>query len=143
VSRERLRSLPRGEYERMRRWLAATALADGVAGRVFEYAWQYVWAGRAVLCPGQHACHCGLYGACFAGEDGFQDWFRLRQGVRRDEDEIAELEAAARGAPNASVGERLTDLRKSVKTQWITLLQMRDEAFRNGDDAAFRARIAG
>jgi hypothetical protein len=142
VSRERLRSLPRGEYERMRRWLAGTALADAVAGRVFEYAWQYVWAGRAVLCPGQHACHCGLYGACFAGEDGFQDWFRVRQDVRRGEEDIAELEAAARGAPNASVEQRLTVLRKSVKTQWMTLLQKRDEAFRNGADPAFRARIA-
>jgi hypothetical protein len=142
VSRERLRSLPRGEYERMRRWLAGTALADAVAGRVFEYAWQYVWAGRAVLCPGQHECHCGLYGACFAGEDGFQDWFRVRQGVRRDEDAIAELEAATRGARNASAEGRLTALRKSVKTQWITLLQKRDQAFRNGDDPSFRARIA-
>jgi hypothetical protein len=142
VSRARLRSLPRDEYERMRRWLAGAELADGVAGRVFEYAWQYVWTGRAVLCPSQRACHCGLYGACFAGEDEFQDWFRVRQGVRRDEEEIARLEAAGRGATNATVGERLTALRKSVNTQWVRLLQKRDEAYRNGDEPLLRARIA-
>jgi hypothetical protein len=139
VSRARLRSLPRAEYERMRRWLARSELADAVAGRVFEYAWQYVWAGRAVLCPAQHACHCRLYGACFAGEGAFQEWFRVRQGVRRDEDEMAELQAAA---PSASVEERLAALRKSVNAQWVSLLRKRDEAFRNGDEPSFRARIA-
>jgi hypothetical protein len=149
LSRERIHSLPRDEYARMREWLLGTRLRDSMSGRIFEYAWQYIWTGSAVLCPAQHACFCGLYGACFESEEDFQGWFKMRQDLKRDEEEIATLESTAKesyGAPSTSdahvsADERLTTLKMSVNVQWISLLQKRDEAFKNGKEASFRARI--
>jgi hypothetical protein len=35
----KVREKPRSEYERLRNWLIATPLNDGVSGRVMEYSW--------------------------------------------------------------------------------------------------------
>ena len=66
VSRDAIRARPRAEYERYRQWLVDTELPDGISGRVFEYAWQFMFGKGPVFCPVMRECYCKVYGRmCF------------------------------------------------------------------------------
>lgn len=73
VSRERLLSVPRERFVAYREWLLQTPLSDHFSGRLWEYLWQYIFAGKAVLCPAEHICYCRGYGLCFGREEGDDD----------------------------------------------------------------------
>jgi Protein of unknown function (DUF3431) len=165
LSRARIRDVPREEYVRLRRWLLSTRIADDLVGRVFEYAWQYLWIGRAVVCPSAHACSCDLYGACFDDDEDYQSWFELRYWVRRAEWELisweeseARLEEAGFAGAGAAVAGmarrkmvekvtkpppgRIEELKRDIDKKWMRLLEKRDIALKNGRDPKWRARIA-
>jgi hypothetical protein len=157
LSRSRILSVPRAEYVRLRAFLLATRTPDNLIGRVFEYVWQYLWTGAAVVCPGQHACYCDLYGACFDDEEDFQAWFEGRWRIRMAEMEmdkwrLREVEKEGfevKGesgkasqvvlAPKGRVGELNTE----IDRWWMKLVDRRTEALEKGRDGAHRARIAG
>ena len=103
VSRARLRTLPRAEYERYRDWLLRTPLEDGLAGRVMEYNWQYIFARRAELCPRMDSCYCDGYGICFGGAAKLKAWLdKLRQWEIAGEKARAWRDAA--GDPQRQAG---------------------------------------
>ncbi|KAB2572816.1 hypothetical protein DBV05_g8515 [Lasiodiplodia theobromae] len=81
VSRERIRLIPRAQYEHFRRWLMYTTLEDRVSGRVWEYIYQYIWLGVPQLCPKEHVCYCDLYGVCFGGEAYYEDYYAKKSHV--------------------------------------------------------------
>lgn len=156
LSRDRIHAIPQAEYERIRTWVLTTSMPDHLSGRVFEYLWQHLFAGQAVLCPSQHACYCDLYGICFEDEATFQHWFELRFYLRRDEDEVLRWEAAAaareelaRKGKSAKAEEveiaplkRLEGLRKRIDQRWIRLIDMREQAIARGKDGVARALVA-
>lgn len=39
VTRSKVRERPRSDYERYRKWLRETSLADDLSGRIMEYSW--------------------------------------------------------------------------------------------------------
>jgi hypothetical protein len=157
VSRDRIMAVPLKEYERLRNWLLKTKLKNSISGRIFEYLWQYLWTGSPIICPSMHACYCDGYGACFDSEEKFQEWFQLRYYIRQDEWELLSWELqeeeyenyVKRGRLKQAAlvprggEERMKELKESIDERWITLAAWREVAFRNGDDAATRARIAG
>ncbi|GBF61001.1 hypothetical protein TMEN_3469 [Trichophyton mentagrophytes] len=78
VSADRIRRIPRETYIYYRDWLLETSLSDSLSGRVWEYLWQYVFAGVAELCPEDHVCYCEGYGICFKGKLEFQYFYEIQ-----------------------------------------------------------------
>ncbi|WPH03267.1 Hypothetical protein R9X50_00614400 [Acrodontium crateriforme] len=64
VTAERIRKRPRADYERYRRWLLETPLADSLSGRILEYSWHIMFGEEAVYCPNASDCYCNLFGLC-------------------------------------------------------------------------------
>jgi Protein of unknown function (DUF3431) len=157
LSRERIRTFSREEYVRLRSWLLKTSLSNSMAGRIFEYIWQYIWTGRSALCPSMHVCYCDGYGACFGSEADFHDWlaerYRLRQGEwdieavelqemkRREHVEEGEFIEARRMEPVDE--EELQRLKTRIASRWVVLDEKRDSALEYGRDPRVRAKIAG
>lgn len=83
LSRERVLSIPKAQFEFYRNWIMTTKLKDFISGRVWEYMWQYAFTGKNYWCPVEHVCYCDGYGYCFGGKEKLDDWVRLRE--RRDE----------------------------------------------------------
>jgi hypothetical protein len=57
ATREQIRSVPRERYQMLRDWILETDLDDGMSRRVFESLWQYVFLGKAVVCPSEDGCY--------------------------------------------------------------------------------------
>ncbi|KAI9925300.1 hypothetical protein MW887_006227 [Aspergillus wentii] len=65
VSRERIVSRPRADYERMLEWAETTELTDNFGvGWVFEKVWHIVFGMEALYCPRYEQCRCDAYGWC-------------------------------------------------------------------------------
>lgn len=155
VSGERIKAIPLSEYKRIRNWLLKTRLSNSMSGRVFEYLWHYIWTGKNVLCPAMHECYCDGFGACFKNEDEFQQWFKVRFEVKKDEEEmnswiLAEekyVDLMKHGNPKAAtLVERPTegqikDLKRSIDERWFMLDEGREIALKNGLDPERRARV--
>lgn len=75
VSRDRILSLPKGQYVYYRDWLLSTPLNDFISGRVWEYLWHFVFTGQNVHCPKEHVCYCDGFGVCFGGEEQYDEWW--------------------------------------------------------------------
>lgn len=157
LSRERIRSVPLAEYVRLRQWLLDTKISDSMAGRLFEYTWQYIWTGSPVVCPSQHGCYCDLFGACFQSEEDFQSWFEVRYYVRRDEWELLNWQRVeASWDESIRLGHRrdaekikrppegrMDELWHTIDDNWMVLLDKREVALKNGRDTWLRAKTAG
>lgn len=74
LSRERIHSIPKKQFEFYRKWILSTQLHDEISGRVWEYMWQYAFTGQNSLCPVEHICYCDGYGACFGGKENYDKW---------------------------------------------------------------------
>lgn len=149
VSRDRIRAVGLGEYKRLREWLLKTTIRDSMSGRIFEYTWQYLYTGEAVLCVSTHACYCDGYGACFEDEAAFQEWFKMRFEVRQDEWELEGWEENERvwrekgGEVERAPKGRVEGLKLGINQRWIELFSGREKALERGLDPQLRARIAG
>ncbi|KAF7538279.1 hypothetical protein G7054_g3039 [Neopestalotiopsis clavispora] len=164
VTRETIQDVPLERWRRMREWIRTTDLDDGMAGRVFESLWQYIFLGEAVLCPREHLCYCDAYGLCYGGATEFDqnEWLLNRrkeiQGkVKWLEDAIKEAEENFEKPPETGAAET-----KSERKDRIMMLQeekkMADleverltaicdanlqRAFDNGNDPMKRAKELG
>lgn len=97
LSADRIRAIPLQRYVFFREWLLNSKLEDSLSGRVWEYVWQYIFAGVHEFCPEEHVCYCDGYGVCFGGKTEFEYWFSVREKWRilvktRDELGDGELE---------------------------------------------------
>jgi len=109
LSRDRIHSIPLSRFIFYRDWLLRTSLSDYISGRVWEYIWQFVFTGKNVFCPAQHACYCDGFGVCFGGEVEFNDWFETRYKKRQLESELRDWEEKAKAIQDAKDEGRLDD----------------------------------
>jgi hypothetical protein len=156
LSRERIRTIPRARFVYYRDWLLQTDLSDYIAGRIWEYLWQYVFTGEPVVCVEENICLCDGYGICFGGPDGFQayrdaadqlkylqqglsDWSFLADDLAFAEkngelDETMELNIP----PLGSEGR----MKEGVDTVEQRVAQLIHDALRRGEDPKLRASEA-
>ncbi|KAF7713984.1 Uncharacterized protein PECH_006158 [Penicillium ucsense] len=64
VTRERVLSRPKSDYEFYRKWLMETDLGDDLSGRIMEYSWHMIFGKEAVHCPDAKSCYCNVFGLC-------------------------------------------------------------------------------
>ncbi|KAF2144503.1 uncharacterized protein K452DRAFT_295938 [Aplosporella prunicola CBS 121167] len=137
VSRERIQMLPWEQYIHFRKWVQYTRLPNNVSGRVWEYIYQYIWAGRPEFCPKENVCYCDGYGVCFGGEEEYNEYYTKKRGI----DEL-KAKGAEQFTTEGSVSwpvdyaSQLDELQ-----QWLE--QEREKAWQRGQDPSNRAREAG
>lgn len=128
LSGERIRTIPRPRFIFYRDWLLQTDLSDYIAGRIWEYLWQYVFTGKPVVCVEESVCLCDGYGICFGGPNEYQkyleldiekkelqkeleDWLFLEE----DDAKFAQFEAESDATdPDSPLG------RKNQLQEWVT-----------------------
>jgi hypothetical protein len=157
LSRERILRVPKSSFVYYRDWLLRTTLSTYISGRIWEYTWQYVFTGEAVVCPAMHICYCDGFGLCFGGEEEFNRWFKLRyestqlaseeEGWRYRNIKAKEAEAMGlAGEPTetdlreAAKGDYLRDNMRAIRDE---LQSMIDAAVERGNDPRNRAVEAG
>ncbi|THZ13665.1 hypothetical protein D6C89_10426 [Aureobasidium pullulans] len=64
VTRARILRRPKGDYERMLRWVENSHEVDFGIGWVFEKLWDTIFGMDAINCPNYEQCRCDLYGWC-------------------------------------------------------------------------------
>lgn len=145
LSKQKILSIPLSTYTRLRDWLIATPLPDALAGRVFEYVWQYLFLGLTEHCPSEYICYCDGYGVCFASEPAFLAWFDVRDQWRVVSNELWKLGNQDKEDPDARVleSERARELGEEEKELKRELEATRRVAFLRGNEPGERARVAG
>lgn len=161
VSKERLLAMPKSRYVFLRDWILHTDLPDYLSGRIFEYVWQYLFAGTPVHCPSMSACYCDGFGMCFADAELFDYYFELRYVVREYkhdlrlwEEKAERLEAVRKQAEAKGgriSGEEMLEIPEVGKDGWLRgkierledkMERMLEEARERGRDPSIRAEAA-
>ncbi|TVY58202.1 hypothetical protein LSUE1_G008712 [Lachnellula suecica] len=91
VTKERILSNPKEQYQHHINWLLETPLNDGLSGRTWEHMWQYLFLGKAIDCPIEHKAYCRLYHICFGGREEYDEWIELMQGAQTLKDELRKV----------------------------------------------------
>jgi hypothetical protein len=133
LSKDRIQTIPLAQYVFYRDWLLHTSLADNLSGRVWEYVWQYIFAGVEEFCPMESICYCDGYGICFEGEAEYQQWFELRKESRALQEELNNGDGNINAAEIMGVIAHIS----------LDLQNRKNEAFERGKDPRIRALIAG
>jgi len=150
VSRARVLSIPQTRFVFYRDWLLRTPLTDYYSGRIWEFVWQYVFTGRAVVCPPEHACYCDGYGVCFGGETSYKEFFELRQTRQNYSSELdrllqeQKLDFEDKGNSTLRKGDpgRLMFLKDRIGAVDRELDERKADAFERGRDSPNRAKEA-
>jgi len=133
LSKDRIQSIPLAQYVFYRDWLLQTPMPDKISGRVWEYVWQYVFAGVEEFCPLESICYCDGYGICFEGETEYQQWFELRNKSRALNEELdSHTNETNEAKLKGEIGRIALDLQLRLNA-----------AVERGKDPRFRALIAG
>lgn len=158
LSKERIQSIPKANFERYRNWLLHTEERDWISGRVFEYLWQKIFAGVAKLCPNARICYCDGYGICFTTSETYNEWFEGYHYWRKalDELEVWEKQAAVindLGDWSQNNVEQMSleiprpgrdlELKRELEERHEALVMLRTAAVKNGTDPQVRAQVAG
>ena len=160
VSRERILAIPKERFIWLRDWVIRTNLPDFLAGRVFEYTWQYVFTASPLHCPSMSACYCDGYGLCFGDPQKFDYYFELNFNLNKYKDELNHWhEKAAKAAlarEKASAGkvreDELLEIPEVGRDTWLKeeiekidqeIKGRRRAAFELGKDPRQRAKEAG
>ena len=64
VSAEQVRTRPKEDYVKIRKWLIETELNDASSGRVMEFLWHVIFGMESIYCPDEELCYCQVYGQC-------------------------------------------------------------------------------
>ncbi|KAI5270548.1 hypothetical protein E4T47_06066 [Aureobasidium subglaciale] len=64
VTRTRIQTRPKSDYERMLKWADQSREVDFGVGWVFEKLWDIIFGMDAINCPNYEQCRCDLYGWC-------------------------------------------------------------------------------
>ncbi|KAK7521496.1 uncharacterized protein IWZ02DRAFT_142905 [Phyllosticta citriasiana] len=138
VSRERIRALPRAQYKHFRKWLMYTTLENRVSGRVWEYIYQYIWAGVPQFCPEEHACYCENYGLCFGGEKEYNYFYQKKAVVASLADLVRQQMLEEGGNATYPI-----DYEAHLRTATQEVKDELDMAFLRGMSPYFRALEVG
>jgi hypothetical protein len=159
LSRERVLSRPLSHYTAYRDWLLRTPLSDFLSGRIFEYSWQYLFAGEAVLCPTLSECYCDGFGFCFGGEKQIQRHMKKRERLQHLDESLREwiaLDRIAQDTWKESGGDfdemanvvipepgRDKELRVELEKLEAEVEQEHEDAVKRGKDPKLRAQEVG
>ena len=123
-----------------------TELGDEVAGRVWEYVWQWLWTGEGEVCPVEHVCYCEAYGVCFGTEgEGYQEWMDMEKVWWGVQDELYDLALRDMQEPQKGwlQSPHAVELEEFVKFLRLEMQKRRDEAMVRGQNPRRRAEVAG
>jgi Protein of unknown function (DUF3431) len=137
LSKARILNLPLDRYIFFRIWLLNTDIDDRVSGRIWEYVWQYIFAGVDEFCPVESICYCDGYGICFGNEENFQEWFAIRKKSR----ELADVKDSM-GDDEKSNQEKLV-MQVELAQMDMKMSTMKKDAFLRGESPKHRALEAG
>ncbi|KAJ5083281.1 hypothetical protein N7456_012708 [Penicillium angulare] len=157
LSRDRIRTIPRSRFIFYRDWLLQTDLSDYIAGRIWEYLWQYVFTGKPVVCVLENICLCDGYGVCFGGPDEFQKYRDLTDERNYLDQELSEWTFLADGLElaqeNAELDETMDlnipplsdkdQMEKDLHDKAQEVSDLLDAALERGQDPKHRALEAG
>ncbi|KAF2141642.1 uncharacterized protein K452DRAFT_287592 [Aplosporella prunicola CBS 121167] len=157
LSRDRIRSIPVQRFTAYRDWLLRSPLDDALSGRIWEYMWQFVFAGANVLCPIQHVCYCDGYGVCFGNDELYNMWIDQRMQLRDLELELNgwhEQQRAVHAAMQGGQIDELADLQvpevgrdiflgREIEKLRFVLRQKLEDAVQRGKDPRIRAEDCG
>lgn len=88
VSRDTIRETPIERWKEIREWLRRTSISDHDSGRVFEYFWGFIFAGKSQVCPHPRICYCDGYGVCFENERQYAEFFDVQNGYKKLWDDL-------------------------------------------------------
>jgi hypothetical protein len=157
VSRDRIRTLPKNKYVRLRDWLLQTPLRDIISGRVWEYVWHFIFTGQHIVCPKEHVCYCDAFGICFGGQEGYDAWWKKMWERRHYDEQLTEWHARADAIASAKEEGRIDEaktfiipefgldkeLEEKIAALDVVLHAGKLEAMQRGDDPRNRAMEAG
>ncbi|KAK8198698.1 hypothetical protein M8818_006565 [Zalaria obscura] len=136
ASRDAIRAVPLKKWLHYREWLLNTPLEDDISGRVWEFVWQFVLTGQAVVCPAVEHCYCGGYGLCFQDDGELSAWL-----VLKEVEELAK-EVHKDMKEREWMGTGAIDYRLWQKIQRPMLKLLRKAELR-GQDPSERRRLSG
>jgi hypothetical protein len=157
LSRDRIRTIPHARFIFYRDWLLQTDLSDYIAGRIWEYLWQYVFTGQPVLCVEETVCLCDGYGFCFGGPEDYQKWQDLdaeRKDLQQQLDDwvwmVQEMTLAeAEGELDETMFSNIpplgqqSDIEKEVIAKETQVADILQAAIERGKNPKYRALEAG
>lgn len=157
LSRDRIRSIPRSRFIYYRDWLLQTDLSDYIAGRIWEYLWQYVFTGQNVVCVEENVCLCDGYGFCFGGPDEFRAFQDLEAERNELQQQLEDWQWLASDIEMARLNEDLDEsaalnipqpgqdasLEKELEEKERKLQELYEAAIERGKDPKHRALEAG
>ena len=158
LSRERILMIPLSRFVFYRDWILTTPLTDYISGRIWEYAWQFIFTGQHSYCPAEHRCYCDTFGICFGGEGPYHDFQNLRQERQNLESELERLKARLENAqgigqtgsisrsamPKINDGTmHSSDLERRIQALDAELKRYTTEALKRGEDPKKRAEECG
>ena len=162
VSRERISAIPKEKFIQLREWILKTELDNELAGRVFEYTWQYIFTASPLHCPSMSACYCDGYGLCFGDPQKFDYFFQLLFNLNRYQDARKKLHQKIEGGgteheheqahANRLNGDEMREMAEGGGDKWlkekiakieVEMKQRAEAAFELGKDHRQRAKEAG
>ncbi|CAI7663247.1 unnamed protein product [Penicillium crustosum] len=141
LSRDRIRSIPRAR--------------DYITGRIWEYLWQFIFTGEAVLCVEESVCLCDGYGFCFGGSE---EWNNYREAETKKNEIQRELdnwmwlsdlgfdppvEADGVPEPEDPEGEKGNALVNQLQEKQQEIVDTLLAAIERGKNPQYRAQEAG
>jgi len=133
-----------------------TPLSDYVAGRIWEYSWQFLFTGQGISCLAEHICYCDGFGVCFGGAAEYKEFENVRSTSTGFQEELTAMQQragvqtanAGRHLVNGSTGISLDPGRYSYLNSQITALDMevgarKQAALERGLSPENRARECG
>jgi hypothetical protein len=152
LSRDRIRSIPRTRFVFWRDWLLSTDLSDYITGRIWEYLWQYIFTGQAVLCVEENVCLCDGYGFCFGSDEEYrhyQDLESERNDLQKEYEDwmwLADDEELAKGfdgLDEIANLEGVGDIHSQLQDKNLELSEILHNAMQRGKNPQYRAQEAG
>ncbi|CAI7610836.1 unnamed protein product [Penicillium bialowiezense] len=145
LSRDRIRSIPRARYVFYRDWLLSTDLSDYITGRIWEYLWQYIFTGEAVLCVEESVCLCdGAYQQMEADKNDLQDEFAELIWLATEVDFGKDLGESGEGDADADAGPvKNTDIHTQLQLKQQEMASALFNATERGKNPRYRAEEAG
>lgn len=147
VSRDRIRSIPRARFVFYRDWLLSTDLSDYIAGRIWEYLWQFIFTGQPVLCVEENVCLCDGYGFCFGGNE---EWNNYREAEAKRNEIQQELDnwmwlsdIGFADESDDSDGEKGNVLVSQLQEKQQEIIGLLTAAMERGQNPQYRAQEAG
>lgn len=135
ASREAITAIPLERWIHYRDWLINTKLDDATAGRIWEFTWQFVLTGKAVVCPAIEHCYCDGYGVCFQSQGEIWNWLAMKELHIVTSEVVKDM--AERGKHSEELDFQKSQRIERPMNKWLAMAKL------NGQDPYTRAFLSG